>query len=51
VKSFTPSQILLSKDKEMEARMELHQQQKEVEKRRFFLRSTRHSKFGTQLGV
>ena len=50
-KNFTPEQVFLSEDKEKEAKQVMYAKENEVERRRFFLRHTRSSKFGTQLQI
>jgi len=47
LKDFTPQQLFLTKEKEEAARQEIYSEQKNLERRRKFLKSIRHSKFGT----
>ena len=49
IKGFTPEQVFMSNEKEREAKMAAFEVENENERRRKFLRSARHSKFGTQL--
>lgn len=43
--------MFLSEDKEKEAKQVMYAKENETERRRFFLRHTRSSKFGTQLQI
>jgi len=47
LKNFTPEQIFMNSEKEQVVRSEIYEKEKELQKRRFFLKSTRNSKFGT----
>jgi hypothetical protein len=49
LKNFTPEQIYMNEEREKEAKDTLFLKEKELEKRRMFLKSTRSCKFGTQI--
>jgi hypothetical protein len=50
-KNFTPQQIFMSKEMEKTARDEMQAASLQRDKQKKFLRSQRHSKFGTQLCI
>ncbi len=50
-KNFTPEQIFITKEKELEAKQKVQSEREEFQNTRKFLRSTRPGKFGTQIQV